>query len=591
MFRLLRSSLIRLSNARSYSTGRPQKWTPLHWVISGLLFTGGVAAGGYFSGRESDKRLKKLEGPSALTLQQLLRSTTPLDSVKTPQYADDKAFAEALAKITKIVGEDNVKSDKAVLVAHNDTLFATHHPPDPENQRPNSVVFPSSTQQVSEIMKVAHEYRVPVVANSGLTSLEGQNMHTRGPNSISLAFENLNNVLEFHPDDLYVVVQPGVGWQDLDDYLRDREDGKHLMFGPDPGMGAAIAGMVGTSASGTNAYRYGTMKENVVNLTVVLADGTVVKTRQRPKKSSAGYDLTHLFIGSEGTLGIITEITIKLHPRPKEELVCVASFPTIKDAASTAQSIINKSGIQANALELLNETTASFVNAAGALEKKFLEKPTLLIKVGGVTHSTVKEQLDVIERIGKEHNVIQFEKSLNEEENEILWTARRLGLWLTLDYGAKVLADPNDVNVWTTDVAVPVSKLAQVVDETNEDLTNSIFKGKFSVMGHVGDGNCHFLILYNTPDYMEAKKYVDRMVERAIKFDGTCTGEHGVGVGKRGYLEPELGKNAVDLMRHLKYALDPKAILNPDKVVQIDPNDTIEEQLNSGHVHEVQKCC
>lgn len=524
-------------------------------------------------------------------LQHLLASTTPLDSLETPKYANDEDFDTALHQITKIVGKENVTYDKAVLVAHNDTPFNTHHPPDPEHQRPSIVVFPSSTQEVSEIMKVAHKYRVPVVANSGLTSLEGHNMHTRGPNSISLAFGNLNEVLEFHPDDLDAVVQPGVGWQDLDDYLLDREDGKHLMFGPDPGMGAAIAGMVGTSASGTNAYRYGTMKENVVNLTVVLADGTVVKTRQRPKKSSAGYDLTHIFIGSEGTLGIITEITVKLQPRPKQELVCIASFPTIKDAASTAQSIINKSGFQVNALELLDETTTTFVNASGNLEKQFLERPTLLIKVGGVSENTVKEQIEVVEQISKQNNLIKFEQSLNKEENNILWTARRQGLWLTLDYGSKVLANPNDVNVWTTDVAVPVSKLAQVVDETNEDLKNSIFNGKFAVMGHVGDGNCHFLILYNTPDYMEAKKYVDRMVERAIKYEGTCTGEHGVGVGKRAYLESEVGKNAVDLMRHLKFSLDPKAILNPDKVIQIDPHDKLDEHLNSGHVHEVQKCC
>lgn len=594
--RILRPGLKRLPFTRNLLTPTSvSQTTPLQWAAGGLLLVSGIAIGGFLTKQRAGLLDNKHDVHEHLevstTLQHLLRSTTPLDSLETPKYASDEDFAAALKEITKIVGSDNITEDKSVLVAHSDSLFSTHHPPDPEHQKPTVAVFPSSTEQVSQIMKVAHKYRVPVVANSGLTSLEGHYMHTRGPNSISLAFGNLNEVIEFHPDDLDIVVQPGLGWQELDDYLLDREDGKHLMFGPDPGMGAGVGGMVGTSASGTNAYRYGTMKENVVNLTVVLADGTIVKTRQRPKKSSAGYDLTHLFIGSEGTLGIVTEITVKLHPRPKKELVCVASFPTIKDAASTAQDLINKSGIQANALELINETTTSFVNAAGALSKKFLEKPTLLIKVGGVSDSTVLEQLDVIERIGSEHNLIQFEKSENREENNVLWTARRAGLWLTLDYGKNVLDDPNDVNIWTTDVAVPVSKLAQVVDETNEDLTNSIFKGKFSVMGHVGDGNCHFLILYNKKDYMEAKKYVDRMVDRAIKYEGTCTGEHGVGVGKRAYLEPELGKNAVDLMRHLKFALDPRAILNPDKVVQIDPHDTLEHQLNSGHVHEVQKCC
>lgn len=518
-------------------------------------------------------------------------STTPLNTLASPEYANDADFKTALNEITSIVGTENITYNKEVVAAHADTFFSTHHPPKPEEQKPTVVIYPSGTEQVSQILKVAHKYRVPVIANSGLTSLEGHNMHTRGPNSISLSFENLNDIVAFHPDDLDVVVEAGVGWQDLDQFLKGREDGKHLMFGPDPGMGATIAGMAATSASGTNAYRYGTMKENVVNLTVVLADGTILKTRQRPRKSSAGYDLTRLFIGSEGTLGVITEITVKLHPRPDRELVGIAAFPTIKDAAATAQHIITKSGIQPNALELLNGATVSFVNESGSVDKKFAEVPTLLLKVGGPSDNVIKEQLNLIGKIAKENNVISFEQSKNAEDNEVLWGARRAGLWSTFDYGKKVLDDKDDVQIWTTDIAVPISKLTDLINETNSDLEENGFKDRFSVMGHVGDGNCHFLLLFNSKDYHKAKVLVDRMVERTVKYEGTCTGEHGVGVGKRAYLEPELGVTAVDLMRHIKFSLDPRAILNPDKIFKIDPNDNLDELLHLGQVLETPKCC
>lgn len=547
-------------------------------IVAGSLLLAAGVGGGYLVHGFGEKKPKD-------------SSTTPLDSVTSPTYASDSDFEIALNKFADIVGKDNISSDKNVTDAHADTFFNTHHPPYPDLQRPAVVIYPSDTEQVSRILKVAHEYRVPVVANSGLTSLEGHNMHTRGPNSVSLSFQNLTDIIEFHPDDLDVVVQAGVGWQDLDQFLKDSDTGKHLMFGPDPGMGATIAGMVATSASGTNAYRYGTMKENVVNLTVVMADGTIVKTRQRPRKSSAGYDLTRLFIGSEGTLGVITEITVKLHPRPARELVGIAAFPTIKDAASTAQHIISKSGIQPNALELLNETTISFVNDSGSVGRKFLETPTLLLKVGGPNDVVIKEQLKLIEKITKENHAISFEQSSNEEENETLWGARRAGLWSTFEFGKKVLDDPNDVQLWTTDFAVPISKLADLINDTNTDLIENGYKNRFSVMGHVGDGNCHFLILYNSKDYAKTKELVDRMVERTIKYEGTCTGEHGVGVGKREYLDGELGANAIDLMRHVKYSLDPRAILNPDKVFKIDPSETLDELLASGHVVPSPKCC
>lgn len=513
------------------------------------------------------------------------RSTTPLNLLKPPQYAGNDDFKTAIERISKI---SKIAHDKEILSSHADTFFNTHHPVDQE-QRPQLVVYPESTEEVSQILQVAHEFRVPVIANSGLTLIEGQNIHTRGPNSISISFENMNSVLKLNADDMDCVVQAGVGWQDLDQYLKDSKDGSHLMFGPDPGMGAAIGGMVGTSASGTNAFRYGTMKENVVNLTVVLADGTVVKTRQRPRKLSAGYDLTHLFIGCEGTLGLVTEITLKLHPRPLHELVYIAAFPTIKDAASTALTIIAKSGIQPNALELLNDTTMSFVNASTS-NKKFLEKPTLLLKVGGPTEASIKEQLEIIDKIANGQNAVKIEKSKSKEDNELLWSARRNGLWSTFEYGEKVLEHKDDVQLWTTDFAVPVSRLADIIDETDKDLRELGFGNAFAVMGHIGDGNCHFLLLYNSKDYKRTKAAVDRMVKRALDYEGTCTGEHGVGVGKREYLDQELGTPAVDLMRQVKFALDPRVILNPDKVIKIDPNDRL-EKLMEEHVKEPPKCC
>lgn len=556
--------------------------------VSGTILVVAGAIGGYiiqnqFGDVHSDaKKLTKRVDED--------RSTTPLSTVDFPRYANDAEFEEALKLFKKIVGEENVTSDEAVVLEHADSFFNTHHPPKPDVQRPAVVISPKSTEQVSEIMKVAHKYRVPVVANSGLTSLEGHNMHTRGPNSVSLAFNDFDKI-KVNAADMDAVVQSGVGWKELDEYLLDSDDASHLMFGPDPGIGATIGGMVGTSASGTNAYRYGTMKENVLSLTVVLADGTVVKTRQRPRKSSAGYDLTRLFIGSEGTLGIVTEIVVKLQPRPKRELVSIATFPTIKDAASAAQHIISRSGIHPNAVELVNETSMSFVNASNVSDKKFMEKPSLLLKVGGPSQSIIAEQLEIIMRIVKEHHSISFESSKTEDENEILWAARRAGLWSTFDYGKTVLEDKNDVQLWTTDFAVPISKMANLINETNDDLNALGFKDRFSVLGHIGDGNCHFLLLYNSKDYLKAKEVVDRMVDRAIGYEGTCTGEHGVGVGKRPYLGPELGKTTVDLMRHVKFSLDPRAILNPDKIFKIDPNEDLDSLLNEGHVFQAPKCC
>ncbi|EDK38245.2 hypothetical protein PGUG_02343 [Meyerozyma guilliermondii ATCC 6260] len=233
----------------------------------------------------------------------------------------------------------------------------------------------------------------------------------------------------------------------------------------------------------------------------------------------------------------------------------------------------------------------SFVNSSqGQNDHKFLEKPTLLFKFGGPTKKDVDTQVEVARKIASKNSLINLETSSNREDNDTLWTARRAGLWSTYEYGSKVLENKDDVQVWTTDIAVPISKLAQVISETNDDIRASGFGDKFSIMGHIGDGNCHFLILYNSPDYKKVQKVVDRMVYRAIDLEGTCTGEHGVGIGKRKYLNKELGKETVDLMRHLKLSMDPRRILNPDKIFRVDPSDTLDAQFDAAHIHD-HGCC
>ncbi|EMG46745.1 DLD1 D-lactate dehydrogenase [cytochrome] [Candida maltosa Xu316] len=567
MIRLIRISRPYTTFSRRLSSYRKPDHNPIKYFLIGATFLGvGISLGKTVSTPEPTKDF----------------STAPLSSLSPPQYANKTQFEEGLSKIVEIVGKENITTDREQLNSHNDSFYSTHHPPNPEVQRPSAIIYPASTEEVSQIMEVVNEFNIPIVANSGLTSIEGQNIHTRGPYSLSVSFNRMNKILRFHPEDLDVVVQPGVCWQDLNDFLSSREDGKHLMFGPDPGPGANIGGMVGTSASGTNAFKYGTMKENVVNLTVVLADGTIIKTKQRPRKSSAGYDLTSLFVGSEGTLGLVTEIAVKLHVKPKFEYVSVACFPTIKEAAEMASDVVAQ-GIQPNAMEILDKKMIEFVN--DTTTKKQLETPTLFFKIGGVSQKEIRDQSKLIQEIGHRHNMIEFKTSSSDEESAELWSARRNGFWSTFEYGKKVLPDKSDIQGWGTDIAVPVSNLPEVISKTTDDLIASGFDKKFSLMGHIGDGNFHILILYNSPDYHKVQQVVDRMVKRTItEAEGTCSGEHGVGVGKRKYLDAELGVSTNDLARKIKLSLDPKRILNPDKIYSIDPNDDLDQQLDAGNL-------
>lgn len=488
-----------------------------------------------------------------------LSSTTKLDDLTEIVYGSPEDFEKAFKEIEEYLGKEYVSFTESDIESHSDTYYQTHHPL--PGQRPQMIVFPKDTEEVSGVLKIAHKYRVPIVPYTGGTSLEGQFFALR--KGITIDLNRLNRIIEVNEKDLDVTVQAAVSWQDLNEHLAPAG----LMFGPDPGPGAGIGGMIGTSCSGTNAARYGTMKENVIGLTVVLADGTIIKTKRRPRKSAAGYNLTGLFIGSEGTLGIVTEATLKLHVKPEQETIAVVNFNSIDDATNSVAEIVS-SGIQVNAVELMDKNMMSCVNYVKSTSKTWIEKPTLFIKLGG-SNAIINEVVKVVKNITEKNNSVKFEFSETEDQKEELWSARKMALWSIIDWGKRTIHD--DIKVYITDAAVPISRLPDVIKETQEDIINSGFK--FTLLGHVGDGNFHFLLLYQDHQSKDVQKVVDRLVSRAIANNGTCTGEHGIGVGKRQYLVEELGPDAIDLMRRLKVSLDPQRILNPDKIFKVDPTD------------------
>lgn len=346
-----------------------------------------------------------------------------------------------------------------------------------------------------------------MVGYSGGTSLEGHYTPTRS--GICIDFSRMNKVLSLHKDDLDVVVQPGVGWEDLNEMLAEQ----NLFFPPDPGPGAQIGGMIGTGCSGTNAYRYGTMREWVLSLTVVMADGTVIKTRQRPRKSSAGYDLTRLFIGSEGTLGLVTEATLKVTVKPASESVAVASFGSIREAANCVAKVVGE-GVPVAAVEILDDDQMRFINQAGATSRSWKEAPTIFFKFTG-TPSGVKEQVAIVQKITKGSGGKSFDFAKDEQERVELWSARKEALWSTM-----AVKKPGD-RVWTGDVAVPMSRLPDIIDQTKQDLGRSGLKS--SIVGHVGDGNFHIILLYSDAERKLAEECVHRMVKRAVEMEGTVT--------------------------------------------------------------------
>ncbi len=421
------------------------------------------------------------------------------------------------------------------------------------NQAPDAVVFPQSTEEVSEIVKLCAAHGIPVIAFGTGTSLEG---HVNAPfGGVCIDMSQMKRIIAVHAEDLDVVVEAGVTRKELNEHLRDQG----LMFPIDPGADASIGGMAATRASGTNAVRYGTMKDNVLALKAVMADGSIVQTSTRARKTSAGYDRTRLLVGSEGTLGIITEITLKLYGIPEAIAAGVCPFPSIKAACDTAIMTI-QTGIPVARIELLDEVMIKGFNLHSKLGLP--ETPMLFVEFHG-TDAWVKEQSERFGEIAADHGGGPFDWATKAEDRTRLWEARHNGYWAgrALRPGADTLA---------TDVCVPISRLADCVDETKRDIEESGLIAP--IAGHVGDGNFHTQPLLDLADPEEVARvqgFIDRLVKRALAMGGTCTGEHGVGQKKIKYLELEHGAEAVALMRTIKRALDPQNILNPGKIIAL----------------------
>ncbi|KAI5807810.1 hypothetical protein BZA77DRAFT_33096 [Pyronema omphalodes] len=482
-----------------------------------------------------------------------ITSTSPLSSVAAPQHNIAKANLEAAwTDFVTLLGEQHVLTSEEELIRHAGSDWSSYHNSD---HKPFLILYPSTTAEVSAIAKICHTRRIPMTAFSGGTSLEGHFAPTRG--GVCIDFSRMDKVISLNKEDLDVVVQPAVGWEQLNEDLAVHG----LFFPPDPGPGAMIGGMVGTGCSGTNAMKYGTMKDWVLSLTVVLADGSIIKTRQRPRKSSAGYDLTRLFVGSEGTLGLVTEATLKLTVKPQSESVAVSSFPSI-GAAAQAVADIMASGVPLAAIELLDDVQMHCINASGNTSRQWKEAPTLFFKFAG-TANGVKEQISQIQKTAKANGAQTFEFATSEAERHELWSARKEALWSVMAMKRK-----DGDKVWTTDVAVPLSKLPIIIEETKKDIKQSGLLG--AIVGHVGDGNFHSIIMFSKEEQDVAEAVVHRMVERAVELEGTVTGEHGVGMVKRDHLTAELGTETVDLMRRVKMSLDPLCLLNCDKVVRVE---------------------
>jgi D-lactate dehydrogenase (cytochrome) len=419
-----------------------------------------------------------------------------------------------------------------------------HHP-----HRPDAVVFPNSTEEVAEIVRICARHGTPVIAYGTGTSLEGNVIPHLGGVVVDLI--NMNQVLRVNAEDLDVTVQARVTRKQLNEHIRDQG----LFFPIDPGADASLGGMAATRASGTNAVRYGTMRENVLALTVVLADGRIIKTSRRSRKSAAGYDLTRLFVGSEGTLGIITEVTLRLYGIPEAMAAAVCSFESIEGAVQTVIQTIQL-GIPVARIELLDDVQMDSVNKFSKLS--YPVKDTLFVEFHG-TEGGVKEQAELVQSIAAEHGGGEFKWATKPEERTHLWTARH-----DVTYANKALRP--GCEIWATDVCVPISRLAECILETKKDLKNSFLIAP--LVGHVGDGNFHlgFLIDRDDPkELAEAERLNERLVHRALAMDGTCTGEHGIGLGKMKFLTAEHGE-AVGVMRQIKKALDPQNIMNPGKI-------------------------
>ncbi|PCH38627.1 hypothetical protein WOLCODRAFT_136371 [Wolfiporia cocos MD-104 SS10] len=466
------------------------------------------------------------------------------------QYGTPEDFQRAILELQKALpSEGAVSTDPDDLHTHgysdND-----YHPAFP----PSVVVYPQSTEDVVKIVKIANKYKMPVIPYSGATSVEG-NYRAPTVGGICVDVSGMDRIIEIHEADSDLVCQPGAQWMHINEMLSKK--GIPLFFPLDPGPGATIGGMISTGCSGTNAVRYGTMKsEWVLNITVVLPNGEVVKTRRRSRKSSAGFDTTKLFIGAEGTLGIITEATIRLAP-VMDTTVAVVQFPNVQQATEVVSEALNK-GVGIQCVELCDDDFMHATNNYGMSTRKWPEKDSLFFKFQGPTPRAIAESVEITRKIAEKHGGTGFQLARNDKEAHDLWMDRKNALW------SSIALVPGS-RAWSTDVCVPVSRLPDLVYGTKQDIKET---GVVStIIGHVGDGNFHAVLLFRNDEEMQkCHGLVDRMVKRAISLDGTCTGEHGVGLGKKGYLVDELGESTVELMKTIKRAIDPYNLFNPGKL-------------------------
>ena len=449
---------------------------------------------------------------------------------------------DALNALKKEFGQQYSNS-KSVREQHTDTT--TIHTP----KLPDGVVFAENEDDVKRTIEICNQYKCPIIPFGVGSSLEGHVNALYG--GVSIDLNNMNKILNVSPEDSFAVVQPGVTREQLNTYLRDTG----LFFPIDPGANASLGGMTATNASGTNAVRYGTMKDNVISLRVVMPNGEIVKTANKAKKSAAGYDLTRLMVGSEGTLGIITEITLKLYGIPEVIAGGRVTFSSIRDATEAVIMVI-QSGIPVARIELLDEEQVKACNAYSKLDLP--EEPLLLLEFHG-SESSVKEQSELFSEIATDFGGSNFEWTSNNEQRNKLWKARHDAYYATK-------STKPDSEYIATDVCVPISRLSECIMETQEDLKKYNLYGH--IVGHVGDGNFHVQLMVNPKDKNEINvlnTFLDRLSKRAINMDGTCTGEHGIGQGKKQYLIDELG-SSVNFMKRIKSTLDPNNIMNPGKV-------------------------
>ena len=472
---------------------------------------------------------------------------TQLDVRRSPTLVSRcsaEAVRASIAALNATFG-NRVVTSRSVCEQHGHTTTWI------ENEPPDAVVFPRSTEDVQEIVRICARHGVPVIPFGAGTSLEG---HVNAPyGGVSIDIRDMNRLLAVHADDLDCVIEPGITRKQLNVFLRDQG----LFFPLDPGADASLGGMAATRASGTNAVRYGTMKDCVLGLKAVLANGEVLTTGRRAKKSSAGYDLTHLFIGSEGTLGVITELTLKLHGIPEAIAGGVCPFPSVEAACNAVIATI-QTGLPVARIELLDQLQVKAVNAYSKLALP--ETPMLFVEFHG-TEAGVAEQSQRFGEIATEFGGGPFDWATRPEDRTQLWQARHDAYWaaVALRPGAKV---------FVSDVCVPISRLAECIVATQADLAESRLVSP--IVGHVGDGNFHLCLLIDMDDASEitrAEALLERLIERALAMDGTCTGEHGVGQGKMKYLKGELGPTALAAMSAIKQALDPQGIMNPGKIV------------------------